>query len=37
MANLRLTEDTFGPLQPFVEDKDITDIRWDGNNLGLIT
>ena len=35
MANLRLTEDTFGPLQPFVEDKDITDIRWDGNNLWI--
>ena len=35
MANLKLTEDTFGPLQPFIEDKDITDIRWDGNNLWI--
>lgn len=33
MANLKLSDDTFGPLLPYVEDKDVTDIRWDGNNL----
>lgn len=33
MLNLKLSNDTFGPLLPYIEDKDVTDIRWDGNNL----
>lgn len=35
MANLQLSDDTFGVLLPFVKDKNITDIRWDGSNLWI--
>lgn len=35
MANLVLSEDTFGILLPYIKEKTITDIRWDGNNLWL--
>lgn len=35
MANLKLSDDTFGILLPFVTDRQITDIRWDGNNLWI--
>lgn len=35
MANLKLSDDTFGPLLPYVQNNNITDIRWDGNNLWI--
>lgn len=35
MERLKLNSETFGPLMPFVEEKDITDIRWDGSNLWI--
>lgn len=35
MANLVLKDEVFGDLLPFVKDKNITDIRWDGQNLWI--
>lgn len=35
MKNLKLSDETFGILLPFVKNKDITDIRWDGHNLWI--
>ena len=35
MANLKLSDDTFGILLPFVTDRQMTDIRWDGKNLWI--
>ena len=33
--NIQLSEDTFGILLPYIKNKHITDIRWDGSNLWL--
>ena len=35
MANLVVKDEVFGVLLPFIKDKNITDIRWDGNNLWI--
>lgn len=35
MINLYLDDELFGPLLPYVEDDDITDINWNGEDLWI--
>lgn len=35
MRKWELTDDVYGELLPYIEDKNVTDIRWDGENLWI--